>query len=95
MINACAVKAKPAKTRSQKRRNVTEVWRSHTFSLPRGEGLPVWSALASFPGLLPPSPLRMLASDNYAWVYYSERRLGIFYHVMRAATVIKRHRAVL
>ena len=25
--------------------------------------------LASFPGLLPPSPLRMLASDNYAWVY--------------------------
>ena len=21
------------------------------------------------PGLLPPSPLRMLASDNYAWVY--------------------------
>ena len=25
--------------------------------------------VASFLGLLPPSPLRMLTSDNYAWVY--------------------------
>ena len=33
------------------------------------------------------SPLRMLASDNYAWVYLRS--------VMRAATVIKRHRVVL
>ena len=47
--------------------------------------------LDSFPGLFPPSPLRMIASDNYAWVYWP----GTFYHVMRAATVIKRHRVVL
>ena len=26
-------------------------------------------AIDSFPGLLPPSPLHMLASDNCAWVY--------------------------
>ena len=29
-----------------------------------------------FSGLLPPSPLRMLASDNYAWVYL--RRVYIY-----------------
>ena len=39
--------------------------------------------LASFPGLLPPSPLRMLASDNYAWVYL--RREKAWYILSRDA----------
>ena len=33
---------------------------------------PTRTYVASFPGLLPPSPLRMLASDNYAWVLWRE-----------------------
>ena len=40
------------------------------------------------------SPLRMLASDNYArgCIYGAA---ASFYHVMRAARVIKRHRVAL
>ena len=41
------------------------------------------TGLASFPGLLPPSPLRMLASDNYAWVYL--RREKTWYILSRDA----------
>ena len=50
------------------RADLTRMWLSpFTREVARAsDGL--WIA-SFFPGLLPPSPLRMLASDNYAWVY--------------------------
>ena len=48
--------------------------------------------LASKPGS---STRACSVSYNYAWEYFRREKAWYIYHVMRAATVIKRHRVVL
>ena len=76
-------------TSKERRTSIQELQKLHT-SIDRSSGVYVRTRTSLETRPSPSSTRACSVSYNYAWEYFP-----VFYHVMRAATVIKRHRVVL